>query len=87
MTWWLSASPEQLRAARTCRVCGCGDADIDLGLCYGCFSVQREHDEMQRDVEREHSRAIEREYEREMTGRLYEHMEGVLLHGDPEPAA
>lgn len=39
MTWWLGASPEELRAARTCSGCGCPDADIDLGLCFVCFSA------------------------------------------------
>jgi hypothetical protein len=38
MTWWLNASEEQLQHARTCNQCGCGDADIDLGLCFECFS-------------------------------------------------
>ena len=40
--WWLSASPEELRSASTCRDCGCGDADIDLGLCYDCFCQRNE---------------------------------------------
>lgn len=39
--WWLTASEAELKAARTCRNCGCGDADIDLGLCFDCFSQQR----------------------------------------------
>lgn len=37
MTWWLSASAEQLREAATCSGCGATDADIDTHLCYDCF--------------------------------------------------
>lgn len=51
MTWWLSASAEELRAASTCRGCGCGDADIDLGLCYECFCRQRECDDLRAENE------------------------------------
>lgn len=40
--WWLQLSPEEMRQASTCRGCGCGGADIDLGLCYGCFSAQQQ---------------------------------------------
>lgn len=38
MTWWLSASSDELAQARTCTQCGCRDADIDLNMCFQCWS-------------------------------------------------
>lgn len=56
MTWWLSASQDELNAARTCRECGCDDADIDLGLCFDCFSSKSQGDQWRRNA------AIARKY-------------------------
>lgn len=45
MTWWLSCSAAELNAARTCRNCGCKDADIDIGLCFECFCEEQRSSE------------------------------------------
>lgn len=63
--WWLSASSEQLRQARTCQVCGCGDADIDLGLCFDCYSVQYRHNQMQEAQQDAYYAEMEAAYYRE----------------------
>ena len=64
--WWLKATAAELDAARTCRSCGCKDADIDLGLCYDCFMREREErqqywDERQAQYEADQRRAYERQ--------------------------
>lgn len=60
--WWLSASDEELRAASTCRQCGNREADIDLGLCFYCFS---QNSEEHAAIEKE-ARAAEDEYYRQL---------------------
>ena len=64
MTWWLSASPAELKEARTCRQCGSGDADIDLNLCFDCFGKFSESERWRRnaDVARKYG-DVEREAE------------------------
>lgn len=49
--WWLSASAAELKAASTCRECGCGDADIDLELCFDCFSAKSGSEQWRRNAE------------------------------------
>jgi hypothetical protein len=52
--WWLTASAAELKQASTCRQCGCPDADIDLGLCFVCFSQQQDQQHRKTDQERDH---------------------------------
>lgn len=56
MTWWLSASSEELTAASTCQGCGCPGADIDLNLCFDCFGRLSRSEQWRR------SAAIARKY-------------------------
>lgn len=50
MTWWLSATGEELRQAQTCRMCGCDGADIDLNLCQDCFLGLPESEQWRRNM-------------------------------------